>query len=85
VSRRGADPGAIAAALPPRVRAEALEEPRAALRVAVDRAGANDAVLVTGSLFLVGEAYAMLGGRGSSTELFQPWKPPEADATQAGS
>src|SRR6266852_5215447 len=80
VSRRGADPGAVAAALAPRVPAEALEDARAALNAAVDRAEVDDAVLVTGSLFLVGEAYAVLGGRGGATELFQPWQPPEADA-----
>ena len=85
VSRRGADPGAVAAALAPRVPAEALEDARAALNAAVERAEANDAVLVTGSLFLVGEAYAVLGGWGGTTELFQPWQPPEADATEAGS
>jgi len=39
-------------------------------------------VLVTGSLFLAGEAYAELGG---PRALFEPWQPPGADATEAAS
>jgi len=39
-------------------------------------------VLVTGSLFLAGEAYAELGG---PRALFEAWQPPGVDATEAAS
>jgi folylpolyglutamate synthase/dihydropteroate synthase len=48
-----------------------VHDPRAAVRFAVSRATADDAVLVTGSLFLVGEAYAALE---SGAMLFEPWQ-----------
>jgi len=82
VGRRAADPHALAAALRGRVPALAVDDPRAALRAALARTGAGGAVLVTGSLFLAGEAYAELGGPGA---LFEPWQPPGADATEAAS
>jgi len=44
-------------------------DPRAAVRAGVERASDRDAVLVAGSLFLAGEAYAELG----SSALFEPW------------
>jgi dihydrofolate synthase/folylpolyglutamate synthase len=83
VGRRGAEPRALAAALGARVPIEAVDEPRAALRAALDQAEVNDAVVVTGSLFLVGEAYAEFGARGAVRELFEPWQPPETDGTEA--
>jgi len=79
VGRRGLAPDALAAALAGRVPVDPIGDARAALRAALSRAGADDAVLVTGSLFLVGEAYAELGG-GS---LFEPWHGPKSDGTEA--
>jgi len=45
-------------------------DPRAAVRLALERAAPGDAVVVTGSLFLVGEAYATLA---PAATLFEPW------------
>ncbi len=78
VGRRGAAPGPLAAALAEWVPVEAVDDPRVAIRTARARAGADGAVVVTGSLFLVGEAYAELGG-----QLFEPWNAPESGGTQA--
>ncbi len=78
VGRRGTAPDTLAAALAARVPVEAVSDPRAAVRQAIALAGADGAVVVAGSLFLVGEAYAELG-----TSLFQPWNVPESDGTQA--
>jgi len=83
VGRRGADPRPIAAALAARVPVEAIDDPRAAVRAGVERAGVNDAVLVTGSLFLVGEAYAELGPPGGRRPLFEAWQPSESGGTGA--
>jgi hypothetical protein len=57
---------------------EVVEDPRAAVRAGLRLAGPAGAVLVTGSLFLVGEAYAELGHR-----LFEPWNAPETGGRQA--
>jgi folylpolyglutamate synthase/dihydropteroate synthase len=70
VGRRGAPVAEVAAAVGGRVPVEAVDDPRAALRTALARARPEDAVLVTGSLFLVGEAYAMLA---PAATLFEPW------------
>ena len=48
----------------------AVPDAGAAVRQAVARASPDDAVLVTGSLFLAGEAYAALA---PGTTLFEPW------------
>jgi dihydrofolate synthase/folylpolyglutamate synthase len=72
VGRRGADPAAIAAALAPHVPVEAVADPRAALRQAFAVAAPDEAVVVTGSLFLVGEAYALLA-EGCAETLFEAW------------
>ena len=79
VGRRGLDPGAAVATLPARVQATAIADPRQAVREAIASAGAGAAVVIAGSLFLAGEAYATLGGDGA--RLFQPWQAWEADAT----
>ena len=84
VGRRGAPPEEVAAALAGRVVVEAVEDPRVALRTAIARAEPEAAVLVTGSLFLVGEAYAELERAGGTAGLFQPWQPPGSDGTEAG-
>ena len=70
VGRRGLDPGGLAAATSGGVPVHAVVDPRAAMRLAIERAGPGDAVLVTGSLFLAGEAYATLA---PDATLFEPW------------
>lgn len=71
VGARSADPALLAAALPSHCRVEIEPEPQRAVRRAVDATPAHGAVLVAGSLFLVGEAYVALGG--PSVRLFEPW------------
>jgi dihydrofolate synthase / folylpolyglutamate synthase len=78
VGRRAADPVRVAAALASSRPARAVAEPRAALAAALAETPADGTVLVAGSLFLVGEAYAMLGVR-----PFEPWKAPDTGGTQA--
>src|SRR5262249_3066468 len=70
VGRRGLDPGGLAAAMSGGVPVHAVVDPRAAVRLALERAASGDAVLVTGSLFLAGEAYATLA---PGARLFEPW------------
>jgi len=84
VGRRGAAVAEVAAAVGGRVPVEAVDDPRAALRAALARAGPQDAVLVTGSLFLVGEAYAELVHLGRLGPLFEPWQPSGTGATERG-
>lgn len=79
VGRRGLDPHAVAEALSDRVPIEAMADPRAAVRTAVERAGRAEAVVVCGSLFLAGEAYATLAPGG----LFEPWQSWNRDGTEA--
>jgi dihydrofolate synthase/folylpolyglutamate synthase len=79
VGRRAADPATVAAELRPSLPVEVIEDPRAAIRAAVEGAAPDEAVVVAGSLFLVGEAYAtLLGGT-----AFAPWNGSGADGTQA--
>jgi dihydrofolate synthase/folylpolyglutamate synthase len=78
VGRRGLDPERVAATLAGRLPVETVAQPRAALARAREVAGPDGAVLVTGSLFLVGEAYAALGAR-----LFEPWQGPDTGGTGA--
>jgi dihydrofolate synthase/folylpolyglutamate synthase len=70
VGRRGLDPDGLAAAVGDGVPVRAVHDPRAAVRVAVAHASPGDAVLITGSLFLVGEAYAALD---PGAMLFEAW------------
>ena len=70
VGRRGLDPAAIADAVGRRCAVRVVGDPRAAIRAALAGASARDAVLVAGSLFLAGEAYAELG----SSALFEAWQ-----------
>jgi len=79
VGRRGLAPGVLAAGCAGRVPVEPIEDARAALRAALSRAGPDDVVLVTGSLFLVGEAYAELWGGA----LFEPWHDRGSGGTEA--
>jgi dihydrofolate synthase/folylpolyglutamate synthase len=70
VGRRGLDPHALAAAVRGTVAVRAVPDARQALRTALASAAGDGAVLVTGSLFLAGEAYATLD---PATPLFEPW------------
>jgi dihydrofolate synthase/folylpolyglutamate synthase len=79
VGRRALPPAEIAAVLDGRVPVEVVEDPGEAVRAGVERAGAEGTVVIAGSLFLVGRAYAELGVRA----LFRPWHAPVAGATQA--
>ncbi|MFN8543054.1 MAG: cyanophycin synthetase [Candidatus Binatia bacterium] len=79
VGRRGLDPERIAAALPAGVATAIVPDARAAVRGAVAGAPAEGAVVIAGSLFLVGEAYAELaGGAGLS-----PWNGWKGDGTES--
>jgi dihydrofolate synthase/folylpolyglutamate synthase len=82
VGRRGLATGALVDALAPRLPVEAVEDPHAAVARGRALAGSDGAVLVAGSLFLVGEAYTSLAG-GASCALFEAWKPPEPGGTEA--
>jgi dihydrofolate synthase/folylpolyglutamate synthase len=77
VGRRAEDPHRIAAAVAGRRPVLVSEHPRKAVRSAIERAGAEGAVLVTGSLFLVGEIYAALG-----ETPFETWHAWEGDGTE---
>jgi dihydrofolate synthase/folylpolyglutamate synthase len=83
VGRRAASPEAVAAEIAQRVPVDVVRDARAALRSALSHAGTGDAVLVTGSLFLVGEAYAELARAGRAGPLFEPWSGAEAGGTEA--
>jgi dihydrofolate synthase/folylpolyglutamate synthase len=84
VGRRAAEPEAVAAVVGEHVPVRVLADPRAALAAALADAAPGEPVLVTGSLFLVGEAYAVLGAGGGRT-LFEAWKPPGTGGTEAPS
>jgi dihydrofolate synthase/folylpolyglutamate synthase len=79
VGRRGLEPAALAAALAGRLPVTIEVDPRSAIRAGCAAAGPGGALVVTGSLFLVGEAYSELGGPGFS--LFKPWQAWEGDGT----
>lgn len=70
VGRRGLDPAGLVEAVRGSARVHAVPDAGAAVRQAVARASADDAVLITGSLFLAGEAYAALV---PGTKLFEVW------------
>jgi len=77
VGRRAEQPERIAGYVAGRRPVVVAAEPRAAVREAIARATFEGAVLVTGSLFLVGEAYAELGAT-----LFETWHGWEGDGTE---
>ena len=79
VGRRGLDPQALACALADRVDVEAIGDPQSAITTALARTPVDGAILVTGSLFLVGEAYAHRGLK----SVFRPWQGWEQDGTEA--
>jgi len=78
VGRRGLAPPSVVDHLRGRRPVEAIEDPRAAVRHAIATTDAGGAVLVAGSLFLVGEAYVALGHE----VLVPPWQDWERIATQ---
>ena len=71
VGRRGLEPVRAAERVADGLPVDVVDDPRAALRAALDGSAADDAVLVTGSLFLVGAAYECFSGGGP---LFEPWQ-----------
>jgi dihydrofolate synthase/folylpolyglutamate synthase len=77
VGRRAEDPHRLAAAVAGRRPVLVSEHPQEAVRSAIERAGVTGAVLVTGSLFLVGEAYAAFG-----ESPFETWHAWEGDGTE---
>ena len=79
VGRRGLDPERAAERLAARLSVEAVPEPGAALGAALAGAGPADAILIAGSLFLVGEAYKLIGG---GHPLFEPWQAPWTGGTE---
>ena len=79
VGRRGLDPALVARAVDGRVPVQVVEPAREAIASACRSAGAGDVVLVAGSLFLVGEAYALLRGE----TLVAPWQGWDRIGTQA--
>jgi dihydrofolate synthase/folylpolyglutamate synthase len=80
VGPRGAAPDDVAAAIADRVPVRVVEDAAAAVAETVAAAGPDEAVLVTGSLYLVGAAYAALSEEGEN--LFQAWNAPESGATE---
>jgi dihydrofolate synthase/folylpolyglutamate synthase len=77
VGRRAEQPERIAGLVAGRRPVVVTADPRAAVREAIARATPRQAVLVTGSLFLVGEAYAELGAT-----PFETWHGWEGDGTE---
>ena len=58
--QRGADPWRVREVIGEKIPAIVLEEPAKALRFVLERAGPEDVVLVTGSLYLLGEVRPVL-------------------------
>jgi folylpolyglutamate synthase/dihydropteroate synthase len=73
VGRRGLDPVRIVTAVGGRVPAEAVEPAADAIAHAQATTGADGVVLVAGSLFLVGEAYALLRRGEPLVKAWQGW------------
>jgi dihydrofolate synthase/folylpolyglutamate synthase len=80
VGRRGLDAGEVVGALAGRVPVEAVPDAPTAIRRALAATPPDAAVLVAGSLFLVGEAYAVLG---DGAPLVAPWQGWDRIGTQA--
>jgi folylpolyglutamate synthase/dihydropteroate synthase len=73
VGRRGLDPTRIVAAIGGRVPSEAVEPAADAIAHARATTDAGGVVLVAGSLFLVGEAYARLRRGEPLVKAWQGW------------
>jgi len=82
VGRRGARPDVVAAEIAGRIPVDVIDDPRAAVRAGMDGVATGEALLVAGSLFLVGEAYAELERAGVVGPLFQPWNAPTTGGRQ---
>ena len=80
VGRRGLDPALLAGALAGRRAVEIVEPAAAAIAHARRTTAPNDVVLIAGSLFLVGEVYAL---EGAGAPLVAPWQGWERIGTQA--
>ena len=80
VGPRGAAPDEVAAAVGDRIPVRVVDDAAAAVAGTVAAAGPEEGVLITGSLYLVGAAYAALAAEGES--LFQAWNAPESGATE---
>jgi dihydrofolate synthase/folylpolyglutamate synthase len=78
VGRRAVEAAALAAVAGRMRPAVVLADPRQAIARARQLAGADGAVVVTGSLFLIGEAYAAAGRM-----LFPPWQGWETGARRS--
>ena len=64
---RSADPQLLAAQLSDRIRHRVIEDPWQGLKFLLDKASADDIILVTGSLYLLGEIRPALQETGSGT------------------
>jgi dihydrofolate synthase / folylpolyglutamate synthase len=73
VGRRGLDPDGLVAAVGRATPVRAVPDAGEAVRSTVARAAADDAVLITGSLFLAGEAYAALAPGAPLFEVWNGW------------
>lgn len=80
VGARGAPPAEIAAAIADRATVETIDDARVAVAATVAAAAPDEAVLITGSLYLVGDAYSALAAPGES--LFQAWHASGSGATE---
>jgi dihydrofolate synthase/folylpolyglutamate synthase len=64
---RSADPGLLAAHVPDRIRHRVLEDARQGLKFLLDNAAADDLIVVTGSLYLLGEIRGALRENADAT------------------
>jgi dihydrofolate synthase / folylpolyglutamate synthase len=80
VGRRGLDPAQVAETLAGRMPVDVVYDAPAAIRGALAATPPDGAVLIAGSLFLVGEAYAILG---DGAPLVAPWQGWDRIGTQA--
>jgi len=67
--RRSERPDVVADVFSSSCRTSVVRDPIEAIAAVLRRAGDDDAVVVTGSLFLVGAVYPFFVGRGSDVEL----------------
>ncbi|MCW5893817.1 MAG: bifunctional folylpolyglutamate synthase/dihydrofolate synthase [bacterium] len=81
VGRRGLDPTALAGEIDARIPVRVEPEPRAAVAAAIAETPRDGVILVVGSLFLAGEAYAALGT--AAAGLFRPWHAWRVGGTEA--
>ena len=80
---RALAPGLLAAHVGGTMPVRAVDAPADAIAVALGEASADEVVLVTGSLFLVGAVYAGLLERWGRRHLFDPWRASASDVRHA--